>query len=35
LNDYGAEFFVRDVILLPEDEDILGKTLSEEIQLAI
>ncbi|MCZ7383981.1 MAG: hypothetical protein O8C63_04430 [Candidatus Methanoperedens sp.] len=28
LNDYGAEFFVRDVILLPEDEDILGKTLS-------
>jgi hypothetical protein len=26
LKDYNAEFFVRGVILLPEDETILGKT---------
>jgi len=26
LKDYDAEFFVRDVSLLPEDEDILSKT---------
>ncbi len=25
LKDYGAEVFIRDVILLPEDEDILNK----------
>lgn len=28
LKDYDAEFFVRDVILLPEDEDILCKIVS-------
>ncbi len=26
LKDYGAELFVRDVILLPEDEIILGRS---------
>ncbi len=28
LREYNAEFYVRDVILLPEDEVILSKTLS-------
>ncbi len=28
LREYNAEFYVRDVVLLPEDEAILNKTLS-------